>query len=186
MLESNYEVCIEDLTEKFDISERTLRNDIRNLNEFLPEDTEVSIIGGRKVSITSREGFSVVVAKIVNQSDYYQYRLSAQERRAIAAVILLYDSGYVTTSCLADRLSISKNTIVGEIDILKKTFAGHGVSLKTKAGRGFYVQGEEKCIREFIFELAFGMKVGEAYSSACQTLIEREINGQADRKRIRV
>ena len=29
------------------------------------------------------------------------------------------------------------------------------------------------------------MKAGEAYSSACQTLIEREINGQADRKRIR-
>ena len=63
MLESDYEVCIEDLTEKFDISERTLRNDIRNLNEFLPEDTEVSIIGGRKVSITSREGFSAAVAK---------------------------------------------------------------------------------------------------------------------------
>lgn len=185
MLVSDYEVCIEDLMKRFDVSERTLRNDIRNLNEFLPKGTEVSIVEGRKVTASSKEDFSAVITKIVSQSDYYQYKLSAQERRAIAAVILLYNSGYVTASYLADRLSTSKNTIVGEIDNLKESFARHGVSLKAKSGRGFYVQGEEKSIREFIFELAFGMKTDEGYSTAYQTLIEKEINGRADRKQIR-
>lgn len=185
MLESNYEIRIEELMESFDVSERTLRNDIRNLNEFLPEGTEVSIVEGKKVIVISREDFSAVVARIVNQSDYYQYKLSAQERRAIAAVILLYNSGYVTTAYLADRLSTSKNTIVGEIDNLKEIFTEHGVNLKSKSGKGFFVQGEETLIRRFIFELVFGVKEGEGYSSACQTLIGREINGRVDRKRIR-
>ena len=79
MLESNYEIRIEELMESFDVSERTLRNDIRNLNEFLPEGTEVSIVEGKKVIVISREDFCWVP-----RSDYktcflhpvrHQYRL---------------------------------------------------------------------------------------------------------------
>lgn len=185
MLESDYELRIEDLMKQFDVSERTLRNDIRNLNEFLPKGTEVNIVEGRKVSVVSQEEFSAVVARVMNQSNYYQYKLSAQERMAIEAVILLYSNGYVTTSYLADKLSTSKNTIAGEIDSLKETFGEYGVELKSKAGKGFYIKGEERLIRRFIFELNSGSKTGNRYSSAYQILIEREIDGEVNRKRVR-
>lgn len=184
MLLSDYELQLEKLTEIFEVSDRTLRNDVRELNQFLPKGTRVNISEGGKIVVISKEKFSDVVARVIDQSDYYHYKLSAQERRAIESLILLYSSGYVTTVYLADKLLASKNTIVGEIEYLKDVFIERGLLLQSKSGRGFRVVGEEKNIRKFIFDLNSDSEMENKYSNVYRALFERELNGQIDRKKI--
>lgn len=178
-------MCVETLMEKFEVTERTIRNDIRELNYSMPEGIKVNISDGGKLRVSGKEDFSAVVAKLLaDQSDYYHYRLSAEERRSIITLILLYSSHYVTTAYLADKLSVSKNTIVSETENLKEVFEERGLKLESKTRRGFRTMGDEKEIRRFIYELCEDNSENNKNSTAYRTLFRRELEGDVERKAI--
>ncbi|WP_083588916.1 BglG family transcription antiterminator [Clostridium sp. Marseille-P3244] len=183
MLETGQELNVETLMDQFAVTERTIRNDIRDLNSELPEGTKVNIVDGGRISVSTKDDFSSIVARLADQSDYYHYRLSARERRTILTLILLYSSHYVTMAELADKLFVSKNTIVSETENLKEIFERHGLRLESKTRRGFRTVGDEKKIRRFIFELCRD-NTGDNNSSAYRRLFRRELEGNIDRKAV--
>lgn len=182
MLETGQEFYVETLMNRFEVTERTIRNDIRDLNSELPEGTKVNIMDGGRISVVTKADFSSIVGRLVDQSDYYHYRLSAKERRTIITLILLYSSHYVTLADLADKLFVSKNTIVSETENLKEIFERHGLRLESKTRRGFRTVGDEKKIRRFIFELCRDNTGDNKNSSVYRTLFRRELEGNVERK----
>ena len=172
------------LAQEFEVSERTIRGDIQVLNELL-ERKAVIRIAAKKVSVASETEFAKTVSELMGQSDYYQYKLSMEERKAIEALIMLCSNSYTTTSSLAERLSVSKSTIVSEIKELKKLFEDHGLQLRPKTKFGFEVVGEEYLVRSFLLQLIPNSGNKEYFSSTYTSLVEQEIGRGCSRERVR-
>ena len=70
-------ISMKDLSEEFQVSERTLRNDIQRLQE-LTDGEELIVISKGFIHIRDSEKFQKEVQKAAKDSDFYQYRLSAE------------------------------------------------------------------------------------------------------------
>jgi mannitol operon transcriptional antiterminator len=183
-LKEKHELDLNALSRAFGVSARTIRNDIQALNQLVKGPNAVGIVSG-KVMVTSQENFSWLLRNTIDQSNYYQYRLSAEERRAIVALILLCSEGYVTTLSVADKLSVSKSTIVGELKSIKGLLADCSLELHAKTRLGFRVAGAEGAIRDAILKFSLTADSTADASDAYRFLAGYELEGKVERSRIR-
>ena len=85
--------------------------------------------------------------------DFYIYRLNASERKTICAMILMNSEGYVTAAELSERLEISRNTAIADLNELKDWFSSNQMELTSQVQKGYKVKGEEGDIRNGILKL---------------------------------
>ena len=112
-------MTIKGLAESFCVSQRTIRNDLNTINDALKENglQEVTLKRG---GVIVREADFPEVLNFVMQDDFYQYKLSKEERKRLAAVLLVSSSEYITLSAIADSLFVSRATIISDLDAIKK------------------------------------------------------------------
>lgn len=180
VLKDRHELALSELCKSFEVSERTIRNDLQELNQLAKSAGTIMISSG-KVYVVSQESFSWLLKSTVEQSNYYQYKLSAEERRAIVALILLCSEGYVTISHVADKLSVSKSTISSELKEVKELLSSYKLNLRAKTKFGFEVVGEEDVIRSAILTLSTAGDHSTDSSDAYRLLVRNELEGRADR-----
>lgn len=77
------EMTIKGLAESFCVSQRTIRNDLNTINDALKENglQEVTLKRG---GVIVREADFPEVLNFVMQDDFYQYKLSKEERKRLA------------------------------------------------------------------------------------------------------
>ena len=75
---------ISTLAAKFEVSERTIRNDIKDINDYLKEQEIKPIRFGSNGLIVMEEDISQA-RETTQQEDFYTYKLSKEERRMLAA-----------------------------------------------------------------------------------------------------
>lgn len=150
---SEEEIEIADWIAANGISERTLRNDIALLQRQTGSIGNIFLKGGRIKAHLEPE-YRAELEKLIADSDFYWYKLSRDERVLIACLTLLLQDGYATTDQIAESLCVSRNTVVGEADALRKWFSGHGLRLETRNRYGFCVKGSEEAVRRAIADIA--------------------------------
>ena len=105
---------ISELAEKFQVSERTIRNDINDVNDFLEQHELSSVKLGSNGTLLVEDDIELA-AGLFNQNDFYTYRLSKEERKPLIAAILIEASGYTTLSNMAELLYVSRATIINDL-----------------------------------------------------------------------
>lgn len=137
----------------FQISERTLRNDIRNLND------EIQIYHAQ-VMMKRNEGYFLYTegeqarlqleTAITEKVDYLD---SADKRINHLIIKMLYCDAFITQDILADEVFVSTNTIINYLKTIRIILSTYTLSLQTKANLGYKIIGSELDKRRCIIDL---------------------------------
>lgn len=167
------EMTIKGLAESFGVSQRTIRNDLNTINDALKENGLQEVILKRGGIIIRKDDFPKVL-NFVMQDDFYQYKLSKEERKQIAAVLLVSSSEYITLSAIADSLFVSRATIISDLDAIKKLIRENDLEVISHPNKGLRVEGKESAKRLFIMNISGRQKDGVA-----ESMVEQHISVQA-------
>lgn len=142
---------IQELSEIHEVSERTIRNDIASLNDYLDNLSFGKIeIKQKKITLylaVSKE----VLYQDINKFDVYEYKFSSDERSLICLLLLISNKGYVTLNQLSEKLLASRSTIVNDVKNMRKLAEKHNLKVISKANKGYKVDGKEEDIRTFLY-----------------------------------
>ena len=149
---SRSEMTLQSLADQFEVSQRTVRNDLKEINGFLAEQglSELQLKNGGH--IVKGEDFDGVLQHLDTQ-DYYTYRLSREERVQIASAMLVNSARFLTLGAIADNLFVSRATIIGDLDHIKDNIRDHGMEVTSHPNKGLLVEGSETDKRTFLMSV---------------------------------
>ena len=140
---------LEGLASQHGVSQRTIRNDIKSLNRYLAEKELTPLEYGPGGVVVVPPDFLRVLASLPLQG-FYSYKMSSEERKMLAAVTLAESSGYVTLAEIADRFSVSRATILNDLDDIKEIVQVAGLEVESRPNRGLIARGDEIERRSFL------------------------------------
>lgn len=147
-LNSN-DFTLNELSEKYGVSIRTIRYDINNLNKFLKSNHVKPItISKTGKLILNLENTSI--SKLLEKLDFDDYKLSQIERKILIAYILLMNKTPVKVSDLASILSVSRATINNDLEEVKADLRNYNLRIESYMNRGLKIFGNEEDKRRFI------------------------------------
>lgn len=81
------EISLTELAEEFQISQRTVRNDLNAINDLLTEQGLANLKLGRGGKVLRESDFAEILESF-DEKDFYDYKLSKEERNALLGKIL--------------------------------------------------------------------------------------------------
>lgn len=143
-------ITVSTLAAKFQVSERTIRNDIKQLNQELGG---IASIEGQKgqygLHIFSAEEFQKVYAKL---SETDAFLNSPRNRMDYAFGRLIRSEEPILTDELAYEMNVGRTTLIGDLKKLREEVSEYGLSIVGKTSKGLVLHGEEINIRKYILE----------------------------------
>ena len=128
------------LASSFQVTQKTMRNDLAEINDFLDEIGFSQITLDHDGILKMEDDFDArVIGKKLCEMDIYQYRLSPEERRIYILAVLLHDSGYIIMRKLADEMYVTRITILNDFDKIREELAEIGITLTSDSGKGVYL-----------------------------------------------
>ena len=149
LLKADKTVTISDLAVRFKVSERTIRNDLNSINDWLGENNLSLITLGSSGRIQYKPEIEEV-QKFVLENDFYSYKLSKEERKMLTAAILLSSSEYTTLAGIADMLFVSRVTVINDLDDVKAYIARENLQVISHSNKGLRVEGAESRKRRML------------------------------------
>ncbi|MGL5479166.1 MAG: BglG family transcription antiterminator [Clostridium sp.] len=147
LTESN-PVSLKELVDKVKVSDRTIRNEIKDINlETLKNGFLIENIRGK--------GY---ILKITDSDKYKSYKESINEINSSYLIkgerinriieILLTNNGYITIDEISERLDYSRSTIIKDLEEVKRIIEELNLKLESKSSFGILVKGSEIGIRK--------------------------------------
>ena len=163
--ESKGPLTIANLASTFDVTQRTIRNDLNEISDLLEQNDYPRLSFESGGQIVLPENFGQVLLSVMPDS-FYAYKLSPEERSQAAAVILVNSTSFVTLGEIADRLFVSRATIIKDLDSIRAVLEKGNLELLSRANKGLSVAGKESDKRFFLLRTirAGHAKTGEAVS----------------------
>ncbi|MRN52624.1 BglG family transcription antiterminator [Paenibacillus monticola] len=131
------------------VSEKTIRNDLKIIDEWLSTNSFGEIV--RKPN----QGIFAIISESQRQdieaalNDPSTGLSEATSRWLANLKLLLLDSCKVTVDKLSDRSYTNKNIIYEDLETLQKHLGSYGLKLESSRKDGYQIKGEEERIREF-------------------------------------
>lgn len=144
-------VCsVESLAAKLDVSQKTIRNDIKELNCLLGGYACISNNKGTcKLIVFAPKGFTEIRNKIYKQEDLFN---SSHTRMAYMFWQLMHAEEPYLTDDLSEEMKVARTTTIGDLNRLRKAIEKYDLKIKGKANTGLALCGDEFNIRLFILE----------------------------------
>ena len=144
-------VCsVETLATKLDVSQKTIRNDIKELNCLLGGYACISNNKGEcKLIVFAPNGFSEIRNKICAQEDLFN---SSQTRMAYMFWQLMHAKEPYLTDDLSEEMKVARTTTISDLNRLRKAIDKYDLKIKGKANTGLTLCGDEFKIRMFVLE----------------------------------
>ena len=114
-------LSIQNLAEMFDVSIRTIRYDINQVNDFLKENGLEQVRLGNQGIIETTPDIRNAKTSLMNEG-FYSFKLSRNERIFFTAVLLIGADDYITLSDIADWLFVSRSTVIQDLEHVKEFF----------------------------------------------------------------
>lgn len=140
----------------YESSIRTIRSDINHINDFLREHklAELAIHRDGKVEFTGDEPQrQQALHVLLNQMDYYKYRLGSQERARVLTCHMIQASGYVNHKELCSVVYVSRGTLYADMQQCAKIAAEYGLTLSSRPSKGYIMEGSEWDKRQALYKL---------------------------------
>ncbi|MCJ7841296.1 PTS sugar transporter subunit IIA [Lederbergia sp. NSJ-179] len=151
-------LTIEDLSKEFNISERTFRNELVLINNYLVKNNFTTIMSIRgkglklDLSDTDRERLLLKIGDD-RETDYYQ-----PNERILALLLDIADSSKTTVLYkLEEKLQVSKSTLDEDMRKLRQLLKKYGISVVSLTKQGTVLQGDERSIRSMLYDVIISM-----------------------------
>lgn len=144
-------VCsIEKIAGKLNVSAKTIRNDIKELNYLLGGYALISMNKGEcKLIVFDQRGFLEIRNKIFQEKDFFN---SPQTRMAYLFWQLMNAKEPYLTDDLSEEMKVGRTTAISDLNKLRKIIDKYQLKIKGKANTGLRLIGDELHIRLFILE----------------------------------
>ena len=152
LYEADGDISLSSLAEEFQVSLRTIRNDLNAISDLLKENALSPLTLEKGGKVVCAEDFSEIL-KCIETPDYYSYKLSREERVEIAAKMLIQTSGYLTLSDIAEHLVVSRATVINDLDEIKSFLRKGSLKVLSHSNKGLRVEGKESDKRIFLLRL---------------------------------
>lgn len=144
------------LAKDFKVSIRTIRNDIEEIQEYLNENFSYNCIDVKNKNVIlnlEEENIRNLVFNEEEEKDYYNYKLSTEERVVLILIQLVSSEEYITIDYICNKLSVSRGTINSDILLVKDWSKNHNIKLMSTKGKGLRVNESEKRRRFLLLEI---------------------------------
>lgn len=160
---------ISDLAEKFQVSQRTVRNDLNAINDILKEHGLSALKLEKGGQVICPENFSEVL-DFVDGKDFYEYKLSKEERKKIASVLLIGSPGFITLSEIAEHMAVSRATVIHDLEEIKAYIRQGNLEVRSHPNKGLRLEGKESDKRLFLLRL-----LSHGQDPANEDVVEKQI-----------
>lgn len=176
---SSSKYSIQKLSKKYHVTQRTLRNDITEMNDFLKEHDMAQIYVDKDGMLEFGPDFNrQMVEEKLQKMDIYSYKMSSEERKIYLLVTLLQTQGYSSMQKLAEELFVSRITILNDIDHIKEYLQEFHISLISDPGKGITIQCNKEEKIELLIELFRKIAIDITNEGFFQRLILYKMNIQ--------
>ena len=147
---------IKNLSEKFNVTDRTIRYDLDKIEKFLVKNGfgYLEREYGRGIRLEKDKKLNRFIDKFVNTETPYIYNYSSEERQRIIILKLLQSNIPLQISDFENILFVSRNTILNELDIIEEYLQKKELELIRKPRVGLYIVGNEMNKRKAIMDIA--------------------------------
>ena len=144
----------DELAKLLDVSPRSVRSYISVVNDFLTENglNPLRIYPNGDAAFEGGQQEALKIQQLLFHSDFYQYRLSAEERKQVLILLMLMADGSSTSGELTERLYISKATLIKDMEAVEAYFAQKGIYLDGVRTAGYRLDVDELTRRELLLE----------------------------------
>lgn len=169
---------ISKLADKFEVSDRTIRNDINSINSLLKEQ-KLPILRLEKGGEISKDNSFKEILAFISEDDLYSYKLSKEERKKVAAALLITCSGFITLSTIAEKLYVSRATIINDLDEIKSFVNTGNLQVSSHPNKGLRIEGKESDKRLFLLQL-----LNQTTNRTQDNVITRFVNFETNNKEV--
>jgi lichenan operon transcriptional antiterminator len=161
LMKADTPVTSEYLAKVLDVTSRTIRNDVRELESIVKDfGAEVKSIRGTGYQLLVHDDhlFRQLLQEAADNKLEKNGEIPTLPEDRVRYVIkrLLLTEEYIKLETIADELFISKSTLQNDLKDVKDVFRRYGISLESKPNFGLKVNGEEfklrLCIADQIFK----------------------------------
>lgn len=154
LLDSDRPLTTSQLAKQFKVSVRTIKYDLSAIKPWInaKEDRLVSR-RNKGVWIAANDQEKIVIKRSLLQHDKFDYFPDPKQRAQQIIVLFGLTDGYMTTQQLENKLSVSKTTIVSDLDSVEHQLSKYGVKLVRKNYYGYAISGLEANIRSVLEEI---------------------------------
>ncbi|MDU5945438.1 MAG: helix-turn-helix domain-containing protein, partial [Paenibacillus macerans] len=153
-LRANTPLTFEDLSKEFRISERTLRNELALINEFLAEHQYPMVTTARgkgmKLILPDQESEKLLAQVGGNrEKDYYR-----PDERFLALLLDIADTAKTTLLYeMEEKLQVSKSTLDEDMRKLRQYLKRYAISVVSLPKQGIVLQGDERSVRSMLYDV---------------------------------
>ena len=146
-------VTVASMAQKLSVSERTIRNDIRQLNEDLGGSAAVEGNQGRySLRIFDSEQYKRAFEKICNIDGIFG---TPRGRQTYVFGELMRADAPLLTDELAYEMNVGRTTLISDLKKLREEIEPFGLSVVGKTSKGMILHGKELDIRTYVLENCF-------------------------------
>lgn len=141
------------LAVKLNVSERTIRNDIKQINRELKDCAVIEGTQGKyALRIYDNEGFHKVCVRLMEVDEFLN---SPHNRMDYMFGRLMRSREPLLTDDLAYEMNVSRTTMLNDLKKLRGEIEPYRLSISGKTSKGLVLQGWESDIRNYIIENAY-------------------------------
>lgn len=182
LLDSHKPMTINNIAEKLNVSNRTVRSDLKELEEYLKSNSYGSLIKKPRVGVwLEADGEEKrFLRNTVNKSKIYIQPFSSEERQLYIIKRLLQSRHTITMQLLAEELYVSRVTIFKDLEEVDKHLKKYNLELKRRQNHGIEVDGDEKGWRKAASDLLILLKNNDELRNMLSKTRETQINSRLD------
>ncbi|MCQ2492780.1 MAG: PRD domain-containing protein [Lachnospiraceae bacterium] len=148
--ETNKNIEVDKIAEKLNVSGKTVKNDLKELNSlFSGYATISSNKGDCRLIVFDQAGYDEIKTKICEENVLFN---SVQTRMAYMFWQLMEADEPLLIDDLAEQMKVGRTTTVSDLNKLRKIISEYDLKIEGKANTGLQLKGREIKIRFFILE----------------------------------
>ena len=152
VINSNNEITVKDISNLYNITERSIRYDIDELNVFFQEKNNKDIIeiNNNRLKILYSEDEIEDIVENIKEKEYF---LSENERVNILSYEIFLSKNEFILQYFTEKYNLSKTTVRYSLKELNKIISEYGLVIDMNNNRGYKIIGSEINIRKYIINI---------------------------------
>lgn len=138
---------IKELADEFHVSIRTIKYDLENIRVWLEQQKEyvVQLESKPNLGIWLSGDIKTIkkIRSMIDSEAGIALLLNQEERSKYIALELLLHKEFVTLNCLAEKISVSRNTVVGDMQKVERLLQNWCIELERKVHYGIRAASSE-------------------------------------------
>ena len=155
LLQKQEPVRIDEISSYCNVSDRTVRSDINNINDYIEKH-------GAHIVLIRKQGYIIEYSDkkefdaFWSNQDTGTFLFTASDSRLTYLIrLFLTNDSYVTQEYLQSILFVSQNTLYSDFRTLKQYLTSYSLDITNKSNLGYILEGKEQDIRAAIVNLIF-------------------------------